>query len=80
MMPTCPLCHQALPACRCGTTPAKAAPASRFVKRGSYMLCLDCGLTALYCRCASQKAVDQGAQDGAESGLAKRIEECRGRT
>ena len=61
-----------------GSTPArdapeKAQPARRFVKRGYYMCCVDCGLTVDYCNCASHPALDPGAADGADSTLRARI-------
>jgi len=59
--------------------PPTPLPASRFVKRGAYMLCLACGFTSAYCRCASTPAPESAAKDGAESDLAKRARECVGR-
>jgi len=52
---------------------------NRFVKRGFFMCCTQCGLTIDYCRCGERSADAQGAQDGAESSLAKRVAEARGR-
>lgn len=55
-----------------------AQPASRFVKRGEFMLCLACGLTSAYCRCASQP--DTRDAERAAEDLARRVKECQGGT
>lgn len=47
---------------------------SRFVKMGSYMVCLECSMAAQYCRCASRAPADTEPEDGpAAQSLAQRI-------
>jgi hypothetical protein len=60
--------------------PMIAPPASRFVKRGGYMICQSCQFEARYCKCGSAPPVDVGAQDGlAADSLKKRIADCKGK-
>jgi hypothetical protein len=57
-----------------------ATPAQRFVKKGFYMCCVDCGLEISYCACAARLAPDAGSSDARdESNLNRRIKECQGR-
>jgi len=65
-----------------GGTPARDAPAqppaTRFVKRGSYLYCVECDLEQSYCNCAKRAAPDaSAAKNGAASqSLNARIKEC----
>ena len=62
--------------------PPMIPPPTRFVKRGAYMVCLDCNLVIEYCCCAARR-VDAGVgpptSGESESSLAKRVAECRDR-
>jgi hypothetical protein len=57
-------------------------PPTRFVKRGGYMVCLDCNYALEYCGCGA-RSMDAGVgpptSGEAESSLAKRIAEVRTR-
>lgn len=79
--PPCPLCARPMPACTCGSTPARDETPlpplpSRFVKRGFYMCCVKCGLTVDYCK--GHPPPDAQSKDGADSSLVARIRECLG--
>lgn len=67
-----------------GSTPARDAPAlptpppSRFVKKGFYMCCADCGMAVEFCGCAkTPPPPTQG--DGESSDLNRRIKDWKGR-
>jgi hypothetical protein len=52
----------------------EAPPATRFVKRGFYMCCVDCGKAVEWCACAHRPPADAGSKDGsAESSLEARV-------
>lgn len=51
---------------------------TRFRIRFGVVYCALCNLASAYCRCG-ERSPDAPAQDGAESGLAKRIAEVRGK-
>lgn len=80
--PPCPLCARPLPACQCGTTPARdETPApkplpSRFVKKGFFMVCGVCDLEVRYCK--GHPPPDAQSADGSESHLVARIREAMG--
>jgi hypothetical protein len=61
-----------------GAAPAPP-PAQRFVKRGFYMICCECGLTIDYCKGHGGPPVDVGSTDMAHASadLARRIAECK---
>lgn len=58
--------------------PAKP-PARRYVKRGAYMICLDCAMAVAYCACHRQPAPEQNAAEAdAGESLARRVADCAG--
>lgn len=62
-----------------GPAPVKPPPVQRFVKRGFYMCCVDCGLEQSFCNCAQQPAPDAPPKDGEETSLSQREKDCKGR-
>lgn len=52
-------------------------PASRFVKRGMYLVCMECGLTSMYCLCAMRARVTQDESQAAAD-LEQRARACKG--
>ncbi len=46
----------------------------RWVRRGEFLVCVECGLAQAYCR-GHANAADQAAQDGEETRLKQRIAE-----
>lgn len=77
--PCCGYCGRPQTVCTCGSTPAgmPTPNPTRFVKRGGYMVCVECGLTIDYCR--GHSPADVPSKDGSESHLARRIAEAQGR-
>lgn len=59
-------------------TPTPPAKPSTIVTRYGVDFCALCTLMVDYCRCGTTPAAESTAQDGAESGLAKRIRDARG--
>lgn len=59
--------------------PAPVAPARRFVKRGFYVCCCDCGMAVEFCACDRRLAPEQNqAEAAAGASLARRVADCQG--
>lgn len=62
------------------TTPTPPAKPRTIVTRYGIDFCALCSLMVDYCTCGTTPAAERAAQDGAESGLSKRIRDARVRT